>query len=58
MECGDYQNLIALGFVGYSGVEYWIGKTEKTKANSVLEFIAMVAAILIFKIMKGNQDGK
>jgi hypothetical protein len=41
----------------YSVFEYWMGKTQRTKANSLIEFVAMVIAIFILKIKKGKQDG-
>jgi len=39
----SYKHLLAIGFyhLGYSCLEYWLGKTDKTKANSVGEFLAL-----------------
>lgn len=34
---------------GYALLEYWIGRTKKTRANSVLEALALAARLLIKK---------
>lgn len=46
----------AAGLVVYSGFEYWIGKTKKTEANSLIQFLALVASMVIFKLMKGKNN--
>ena len=33
------ENKIVLGFVGYSVIEYYFGKTDRVKENSLLEFV-------------------
>lgn len=37
----------ALAALGYAVLEYWLGRTEKTRANSVLEALAMAARLLV-----------
>jgi hypothetical protein len=32
---------IAVATVVYAGVEYWLGRTDKVKAGSVLEFVLL-----------------
>jgi hypothetical protein len=61
MKCPqEYSSLIALSLAGYSAFEFWLGKTKKTKANSLVEFLAMVIGAVIVKLIlrKGNDDGK
>jgi hypothetical protein len=41
--------LVALGV--YMGIEYWLGKTDKVKAASVVEAIVLIASKL-----KGKKD--
>lgn len=35
-----------VGVVAYSLLEYWLGKTEKVKAGSVIEAILMLTRIV------------
>lgn len=43
--------LYALGGLAYSGLECWLGKTEKVKAGSVLElaYSALKTAMFFYK---------
>ena len=50
----NYLGVAALG--SYSVLEYWFGKTKKTKANSLIEFLALVVSLVIVKLMKGKQN--
>lgn len=40
-----------IGVIVYSLLEYWLGKTPKTKAGSVIE-----AVLLIPEMIKGKKD--
>lgn len=48
---------MAVGFVGYSLFEYWIGKTKRVKANSTVELIIVlfIAAIAMISKFKGKK---
>lgn len=35
-----------LGMVLYSALEYWLGKTDKVKANSILDLVIQAATKL------------
>lgn len=37
----------ALAALGYAALEYWLGRTKKVPANSVLEALALAARLLI-----------
>jgi hypothetical protein len=41
--------IILGGQVIYSGLEFWLGKTEKTKSGSVIELIFNVVKLLATK---------
>ena len=58
MICENVEYIGAAGLVAYSGFEYWMGKTNKTKANSLIEFLAVVATMVIIKLMKGQKNGR
>lgn len=37
----------ALAALGYAALEYWLGRTDKVRAGSVLEALALVARSLL-----------
>lgn len=46
--------------VGYAVLEYWLGRTQKTRAASLLELIAMGTTLLVTIILlklRRNHDG-
>lgn len=55
MICENIEYIGPAGVAAYSSFEYWIGKTKKTKANSLLEFSAMIISMVIIKLMKGSK---
>lgn len=55
--CSDQAVIGAVGFICYSLFELWIGKTGRTKANSLLELVAVFVAMIFIRIMKGQNNG-
>jgi hypothetical protein len=43
-----------VGTVLYMGLEYWLGKTDKVKAGSVIEVVELAAKKLLQKKDKPN----
>ena len=63
--CNQSQYLMtALAMLAYSVLEYWLGKTCRTKSASVLEILfralgtASLALTLWIMILKGKSDGR
>lgn len=48
--------LVKIAGIVYPLVEYWLGKTEKTKSGSVLELVINGVGKII-SILKGSQNG-
>lgn len=44
--------LFTLAFIAYSMFEYWIGKTQKTTATSMIQFVLQIIGKVIFKKSK------
>ncbi len=47
--------LYLVGLAAYSGLEYWLGKTDKTKSGSVLEIVERTVAEALKHFLGGNQ---
>lgn len=46
----------ALWVLGHSLVEFWLGRTQKTQASSVIDFVLMSAACVL-SLFKGKKNG-
>jgi hypothetical protein len=58
-QCEALNYVGAFGILAYSAFEYWIGRTQKVKASSLLELLGIVIGFVIVKLItKGGKDGK
>jgi hypothetical protein len=56
MKCEEFNYYIASGVAAYSAFEFWIGKTKRTRANSLIEFAAIVVSMIVVRLIKGNKN--
>jgi len=59
MECESLNYISAIAFLSYSIFEYWIGRSQRTKASSLIELTGIVIGFVVLKLItKGAKDGK
>jgi hypothetical protein len=47
--------LLAVGF-GYVGLEFWLGKTDRTKAGSMVELLGIALGFILVQIFKPKKE--
>jgi len=59
MDCQSASYIGVLGLAAYSALEFWLGRTKRTKASSLVELLGVIIGFVIVKLItKGGKDGK
>lgn len=46
------QVLVGLILIVYMAIEYWLGRTQKTKAGSMIEFFAIMLGFVLVQLFR------